>query len=97
MSIYGPYNCDKSQDRGTGDLSENTKKTYVNQWIEQSRQKPIVTVWAEEKGTFERDAFEWSFVKGSNGRQHSLFGYTMMAPGRILCAGLASDLRHKLL
>ena len=60
-------------------------------------QKPVVTVWAEEKGNFERGAFEWSFGNGSDGRQHSMSGYTMMAPGRIIRAGLASDLRHKLL
>ena len=65
--------------------------------IVQSKQKPIVTVWAEEKGYFERGAFEWSFGNGSDGKQHSLSGYTMMAPGRILRAGLASDLRDKLL
>ena len=59
--------------------------------------KPIVTVWAEEKGNFERGAFEWSFGNGSDGRQHSLSGYTMIAPGKIIRAGLASDLRQKLL
>ena len=93
MSIYGP----ESQDSGTVDLSEYAKKVYVNQRIVQSKQKPIVTVWAEEKGNFERGAFEWSFGNGSDGRQHSLCGYTMMAHGRILQAGLASDLRDKLL
>ena len=69
---------------------------YVNLRIVQSKQKPIVTVWAEEKGNFERGAFEWSFGNGSDERQHSLSGYTMIAAGRILQAGLASDLRDKL-
>ena len=67
MSIYDFDNCDKSQDSGTVDLSDNSKNEYVNQWTEQSKQKPIVTVWAEEKGNFERGAFEWSFGNGSDG------------------------------
>ena len=39
-----------------------------------SEQKPVVTVWAEEKGNFERGAFEWSFANGSDGCQHSMSG-----------------------
>ena len=74
MSIYGIESC------GTADLSKCA--TYVNQRI--FEQKPIVTVWAEEKGNFERCAFEWSFGNGSDGRQYSLSGYTMVAPGKIL-------------
>ena len=89
MSIYGIECSD------TVNLSEYAKTAYVNQRM--SEQRPIVTVWAEEKGNFERGAFEWSFGNGSDGRQHSLSGYTMMAPGRILRAGLATDLREKLL
>ena len=37
------------------------------------------------------------FGNGSDGRQHSMSGYTAMAPGGILRGGLASDLRTKLL
>ena len=54
-------------------------------------------MWAEERGNFGRGAFEWIFGNGSDGRQHSMSGYTMMAPGRILRTGLASDPRHELL
>ena len=60
-------------------------------------QKPVITVWAEEKGNFEHGAFEWSFGNGFDGRQQSVSGYTLMAPGRIMRGGLASDLRTKLL
>ena len=57
-----------------------------------SEPKPVVTVWTEEKGDFERGAFEWSFGNGSDGRQHSMSGYIMMAPGRIIHAGSTSKL-----
>ena len=73
MSIYGLECSD------TVNLSEYAKTAYVNQRI--SKQKPIVTVWAEEKGNFERGGFEWSFGNGSDGRQHSLSGHTDSTPG----------------
>ena len=57
MSIYGP----ESHDNGTVDLPEYAITPFINQRIKQSKQKPIVTVWAEEKGNFKCGAFEWSF------------------------------------
>ena len=48
--------------------------------------KPIITVWAEEKGTLEPGKYEWSF---GNGLKNSHTGYTVLAKGRVIRAGLS--------
>jgi hypothetical protein len=49
--------------------------------------KPIITIWAEERGAQERGKFEWGFGDGGeNGR----CGYTMLANGRVIRGGLTS-------
>lgn len=57
--------------------------------VDAQARKPIITVWAEEKGPIRNNAFEWSFGDGAAGVAHS--GYTMMAPGRVLRMGLAAN------
>ena len=50
--------------------------------------KPLITIWAEEKGPLNFLEREWSFGDGASGRQ-PFRGYTMMAAGRVLRMGLS--------
>ena len=61
---------------------EPATKNYVDS------RKPLITIWAEQKGVIENQKFEWSFGGGAEGRTHRHSGYTMMASGRILRMGL---------
>ena len=45
--------------------------------------KPIITVWAEEKGPLGDGHYEFSFGNGLSGSEHAYGGYCMSAPGRI--------------
>ena len=49
--------------------------------------KPIITVWAEEKGPLGNGHYEFSFGNGS-GYDHAYGGYCMSAPGRIIRGSL---------
>ena len=46
--------------------------------------KPIITVWAEEKGPLGDGHYEFSFGNGSSGSEHAYGGYCMSVPGRII-------------
>ena len=46
--------------------------------------KPIITVWAEEKGPLGNGHYEFSFGNGSSGPEHAYGGYCMNASGRII-------------
>ena len=50
--------------------------------------KPIITVWAEEKGSLGDGHYEFSFGNGSSGSEHAYGGYCMSAPGRIIRGSL---------
>ena len=50
--------------------------------------KPIITVWAEEKGPFGNGHYEFSFGNGSSGAEHAYGGYCMSASGRIIRGSL---------
>ena len=50
--------------------------------------KPIITVWAEEKGLLGNGHYEFSFGNGSSGSEHAYGGYCMSAPGRIIRGSL---------
>ena len=50
--------------------------------------KPIITVWAEEKGALSDGNYEFSFGNGSSGAEHAYGGYCMSAPGRIIRGSL---------
>ena len=50
--------------------------------------KPIITVWAEEKGPLGNGNYEFSFGNGSSGAEHAYGGYCMSAPGRIIRGSL---------
>ena len=50
--------------------------------------KPIITVWAEEKGPLGDGQSEFSFGNGSSGHDHAYGGYCMSAPGRIIRGSL---------
>ena len=52
--------------------------------------KPIITVWAEEKGPLGNGHYEFSFGNGSSGSEHAYGGYCMSAPGRIIRGSLTS-------
>ena len=52
--------------------------------------KPIITVWAEEKGPLGDGHYEFSFGNGSSGSEHAYGGYCMTAPGRIIRGSLAA-------
>ena len=50
--------------------------------------KPIITVWAEEKGPLNSGHYEFSFGNGSSGPDHAYGGYCMSASGRIIRGSL---------
>ena len=50
--------------------------------------KPIITVWAEEKGPLGNCHYEFSFGNVSSGSEHAYGGYCMSAPGRIIRGSL---------
>ena len=52
--------------------------------------KPIITVWAEEKGPLGNGNYEFSFGNGSSGSEHAYGGYCMSAPGRIIRGSLTA-------
>ena len=52
--------------------------------------KPIITVWAEEKGPLDNGHYEFSFGNGSSGSDHAYRGYCMSAPGRIIRGSLTA-------
>ena len=50
--------------------------------------KPIITVWAEEKGPLGDGHYEFSFGNGSSGTEHAYGGYCMSAPAKIIRGSL---------
>ena len=52
--------------------------------------KPIITVWAEEKGPLNNGHYEFSFGNGSSGPEHGYGGYCMTEPGRIIRGSLTA-------
>ena len=52
--------------------------------------KPIITVWAEEKGPLGNGNYEFSFGNGSSGSGHAYGGYCMSAPGKIIRGSLTA-------
>ena len=52
--------------------------------------KPIITVWAKEKGSLGNGHYEFSFGNGSSGSEHAYGGYCMSAPGRIIRGSLTA-------
>ena len=52
--------------------------------------KPIITVWAEEKGPLGKGHYEFSFGNGRSGSEHAYGGYCMSAPGRIIRGSLTA-------
>ena len=57
--------------------------------------KPVITVWAEEKGPLGNGHYEFSFGNGSSGGEHAYGGYCMTAPGRIIRGGLTVTEQRK--
>ena len=58
--------------------------------------KPVITVWAEEKGPLGDGHYEFSFGNGSSGSEHAYGGYCMTAPGRIIRGGLTITEQRKI-
>ena len=58
--------------------------------------KPIITVWAEEKGPLGDGHYEFSFGNGSSGSEHAYSGYCMTAPGRIIRGSLTATEQRKI-
>ena len=58
--------------------------------------KPIITVWAEEKGPLGDGHYEFSFGNGSSGSEHAYGGYCMTAPGRIIRGSLTVTQQKKI-
>ena len=52
--------------------------------------KPIITVWAEEKGPLGNGHYEFSFGNGSSGAEHAYGGYCMSSRGRIIRGSLTA-------
>ena len=58
--------------------------------------KPIITVWAEEKGPLGDGHYEFSFGNGSSGSEHAYSGYCMSTPGRIIRGSLTVTEQKKI-
>ena len=58
--------------------------------------KPIITVWAEEKGPLNNGHYEFSFGNGSSGPEHAYGGYCMSTPGRIIRGSLTTTENRKI-
>ena len=58
--------------------------------------KPVITVWAEEKGPLGDGHYEFSFGNGSSGSEHAYGGYCMTAPGRIIRGSLTVTKQKKI-
>ena len=52
--------------------------------------KPIISVWAEEKGPLGEGHYEFSFGNGSSGSEHAYGGYCMNAPCRVIRGSLTT-------
>ena len=73
------------------DNSDAVNKIYVDKKLSLPSligPKPIITVWAEEKGPLGNGHYEFSFGNGSSGPEHAYGGYCMSAPGRIIRGSL---------
>ena len=57
-------------------------KGYVDRYTRSlgGPRKPVIAVWAEEKGPLDENAYEWSF---GNGGVDALCGFPMSVPGRV--------------
>ena len=74
------------------DVNDAVNKAYVDDRTIQPAApiKPIITVWAEEKGPLGNGNYEFSFGNGSSGSEHAYGGYCMSAPGRIIRGSLTA-------
>jgi hypothetical protein len=70
--------------RDPAEPQDAATKKYVDS------QKPVITVWAEEKGPITDNKFEWSFGNGA-ARGKANWGYPMLAAGKVLRMGLAAS------
>ena len=52
--------------------------------------KPIITVWAEDKGPLGDGHYEFSFGDGSSGSERAYGGYCMSVSGRIIRRSLTA-------
>ena len=72
---------------GPTDRRDAANKAYMDNMVSLPSligPKPIITVWAEEKGPLGDGHYEFSFGNGSSGSEHAYGGYCMSAPGRII-------------
>ena len=74
------------------DGKDAVNKDYVDSKVIQPPApiKPIITVWAEEKGPLGNGHYEFSFGNGSSGSEHAYGGYCMSASGRIIRGSLTA-------
>ena len=74
------------------DEKDAVNKAYVDDKTIQpvAPMKPIITVWAEEKGPLGDSHYEFSFGNGSSGAEHAYGGYCMSASGRIIRGSLTA-------
>ena len=74
------------------DGKDAVNKDYVDSKVIQPPVpiKPIITVWAEEKGPLGNGHYEFSFGNGCSGAEHAYGGYCMSAPGRIIRGSLTA-------
>ena len=74
------------------DKKDAVNKAYVDDKTIQPAApiKPIITVWAEEKGPLGNGHYEFSFGNGSSGSEHAYGGYCMSTSGRIIRGSLTA-------
>ena len=83
--MTGDLKMGNHQIKGVTDPAEPqdaATKNYVD------NRKPLITVWAEDKGPIAENEYEWSFGNGASGNEGR--GYPMSAAGRVLRMGLAA-------
>ena len=95
MKAHLDLNSHRIENVGTPHRSEDAaNRYYVDTRLAQI--KPIITIWAEERGPLVSGEFEWSFGSGSDGSDHGKVGYVMMVAGRILRMSISSATRNSL-
>ena len=73
------------------DGKDAANKAYVHKTIQPAAPiKPIITVWAEEKGPLGDGHYEFLFGNGSSGNEHAYGGYCLSASGRIIRGSLTA-------
>lgn len=65
------------------------------QYVDSS--KPVIAIWAEEKGDLGAGEHQWAFGHSSGGGHQKYVGYIMPVSGRVIAMGLSATAQEALL